>query len=252
MQSRTVAFVFPEQLTVKVEVESVAVPASTLTLPYDPDALVTVQLWACAGDETKTAAQNAAMVRRIALGSTAPLSRGIHRSYRLDRASVALGRNSHRTIGRKAARRCRPRDGGLSEHVAHQALAEGNRLSLVVANIERGDTQAAVAVFARGDLDLGAAHDDAPCHCWIAALGCSEEDGNGVAHQHQQIDSTGALLLRRRKLIDENPIAFFSTDRTFAHAHDSRDIAAVCSQSDGGRACHHLLRRLELFLAVDL
>jgi hypothetical protein len=58
------------QVTVMVEVESAAAPESTLTLPYDPEALATVQLCACAGEHAmaasrmapvRTAAKRAAM-----------------------------------------------------------------------------------------------------------------------------------------------------------------------------------------------
>lgn len=59
MQSRTVAFDEPLQLTVKFELESTAVPKSTSTVPNDPLALVTLQV--CA-DEISAVRHTAAKV----------------------------------------------------------------------------------------------------------------------------------------------------------------------------------------------
>jgi hypothetical protein len=72
MHSRTVLFFFPEQVTVNVDVVSTAAPESTLMLPYDPEALVTLQLCASAGEETASAMKAIEMRRSVAFGGTDP------------------------------------------------------------------------------------------------------------------------------------------------------------------------------------
>jgi hypothetical protein len=66
MHSLTVLFLVPEQVTVNVDVVSTAAPESTLMLPYDPEALVTLQLCASAGEETASAMKAIAMGRSTA------------------------------------------------------------------------------------------------------------------------------------------------------------------------------------------
>jgi len=56
MQSRIVLFLLPWQVTVNVVLESLGAPESTSTLPYDPDAFVTVQVSARAAGTIARAA----------------------------------------------------------------------------------------------------------------------------------------------------------------------------------------------------
>src|SRR5947208_1925433 len=110
MQSLTVLFLVPEQVTVKVDVESLAAPERTSMLPYDPDALVTVQLCASAGELAMPATRKPTTRRVCVVRNGACLLISAFDCYRGPPAVIVPNRwkRSYRPGHRRFAPRPRP------------------------------------------------------------------------------------------------------------------------------------------------
>ena len=92
------------------------------------------------------------------------------------------------------------------------------------------------------------------CHCpadgWSLFLTVAEEHRNGLTDD--QIDAIGLAILGFRQLIDEESVTFLAVSWLLDCPDNTNGVVRTRGNFEHWRAGHHVARRLEVVLAINL